>query len=134
MTVEELMQPRYEVIADYPNAKYEIGTILHVGKDIEECERADKSKIYILNSGGQFDTFPAIFRPLQWWEKRDIGDLPEYVKIVKQCRYAIDSIHKVNKWGKDSNQLFADIGTYWTANYFMPATQSEYEQFKNNEK
>src|ERR1700733_717010 len=84
MTSEELMKPRYKVIADWPGMPYNVGDILM--QDFED------SNIWVIPSLGMRsphlfahpENWPHLFRRLQWWEDMKPGDLPEYVKIVKK--------------------------------------------------
>lgn len=80
--VQKLLQPRYLVIADYPSSTFTVGEILPI--IVNEMGEA----IYAYpNTGGKagiyqthFNKYPHIFKPLFWWEERDIADMPEYLK------------------------------------------------------
>lgn len=64
--MEKLLVKRYEVIAYYPNSPFEIGEILH--KTVHTYDGI-RHCIPI----GEVEKCPAIFKELQWWEKRDIS-------------------------------------------------------------
>jgi len=112
MTVEELLRPRFEVIADYPESPYPVGEII---------ERTGKTTF--------FEKYPAIFKPLPWWSHRKIEDMPEYVKY----QYHNDSpiIFKSEKWDMGMpNQVSAMFNRSWYYTpYISPATLSDYTTF-----
>jgi hypothetical protein len=65
MDAKELMIPRFEIIADYPGLKYNVGRILtpitETGK-YYDCKDAPSSKII-----GFPEKYPHLFRKLNWW-------------------------------------------------------------------
>ncbi len=71
MTKQELMVNRYEVIADYPDSPFEKGDIYTIKNDCSKTQVENPEK------------YPKIFRKLEWYEKRTIEEMPEYLKIVK---------------------------------------------------
>ena len=122
MTQEDLLKPRYEVIADYPDSEFTVGQILEV--DIYNPDE-DDCKI-----------FPHLFHKLEWWEKRDIKDMPEYVKdedgeVWKVYEY---STHKssyvlLNKNFKDFYFPYGDHILY----ELLPSTLEEYTNYINTQ-
>ena len=132
MIQEELLKPRYEVIADYPNnEKYKVGDILQlettggVSNTLTDDNYVDEYESF-------FITYPHLFRKLEWWEKRDIKDMPEYVK----CTQTPDQLHFPNEvykvkwigysWGE------SEKGTIVTGtNCYIPATLEEYTNYIN---
>lgn len=64
MTREELMKPRFSVIADYPGLSYNVGDIVEVLTD---------------DNYGIIDMveYPHLFKKLKWWESRRIEDMPK---------------------------------------------------------
>ncbi len=62
MTAAELMQPRYEVIAEYPSCHHEKGSIVD---NVTEYMEAF------------FNKYPHLFRKLNWWEYRKVEDMPK---------------------------------------------------------
>jgi hypothetical protein len=126
MTTEELLKPRYEVIADYPNSNLEIGRI--IGHSIDGSEN-----IMELNEWLDFHKkYPAIFKLLEWWEKREEKDLPEYVKLDSGEVFKVTYLTK-NIRGKDA--LFMNDGKYdWFIGknimcFYEPATEEEYTNY-----
>jgi len=128
MSVEDLLKPRYKVIADYPGSDYHIGEILDrdwgwVGND----EVGFKHHI---------SHYPHLFKKLQWWEDRDEKDMPEYVKFTISSK---TDYFKILKWNMKEkfgyiNPEFNWQGcslTQWGPTYgYYPATKEEYENNK----
>lgn len=140
MSIEEILKPRWKVIASYPHCPYMIGDLLK-GND-EELHLTTTS----CGGGGQLHNVdnccPAnilsvmshLFGGLGWWQERKPEDMPEYVKhekgfIAKVKSHFCNSLGEENKFGC---QL--DIETEW--NYYsysrlQPATESEYLEYIN---
>lgn len=125
MTVERLLQPRYKVIADYPNSDFEIGFILYSDKNGFFYEYGDNGRWSV-----KPEKYPHIFKKLEWYEERKVEDMPEYVKELSE-----DSIKHVAKWKIDSEKdaYYAENGSYFVSAFnTIPATEQEYLQFKNS--
>jgi hypothetical protein len=81
MTKEELMKIRYMVIQNAPlltNKKGEIITCNHPYVTIE-CNFLFAKKVDI-----DPDTYPHIFRKLNWWECRNVEDMPKKIQSKTQ--------------------------------------------------
>lgn len=119
MIQEQLLQPRYEVIADYPFMnQYDV----FIGKIYSHDWDNKQARI----NGDAFSTldlskYPHLFRKLEWWEKRDIKDMPEYVKCIKtpDQKHFPDVVYKV------------DNSIVLNTNCYLPATEQEYTLFLN---
>lgn len=136
MTNEELLRPRYKVIADYPNATYDVGAIL--------IEHEETGELYSIEHG--FSPTPKIITPaiakdmphlfqcLNWWEERKMEDMPEYVKGFKQSIITRIDGEKV-KWsffngdvgGIEYDRSIGGGGTL--IKYLIPATLEEYNNY-----
>ena len=142
MTTEQLLQPRYEVIADYPiNRHFPLGEIFTLDYKEERSHVSNLGEPYCIvepKEGlplawylNEFEKYLHIFRKLEWWEKRKVEDMPDYVKLSNE------EIAKVNFWVEPDNR------GYWFANYdnnsgaychcIKPSTETEYLEFKNKE-
>jgi hypothetical protein len=72
-------------------------------------------------------------RKLEWWEDRDVKDMPEYVKAVRTFRgsqggfYENMSIHKVIRW--DVNLPYTTDREWIRVDYTIPATLEEYTHY-----
>jgi hypothetical protein len=132
MTVEELLIPRYKVIADFPGNEWEVGVVF---------EKLDKtagwlSPCFNINIGMRIETaekYPHLFRKLEWWEERDfdltgmyirVGDKDkphEYYKLVEKVEY-----RGFELWG-----MIDPTGHkhYYPLNETFPATEKEYNDY-----
>ncbi len=86
MTAEELLKPRYEVIADYPNNPHKIGDVIQANPNQQSIHLTTIS--YANDFGDRvnqqewaaptsFDKYPHLFRKLNWWEHRKVEDMPK---------------------------------------------------------
>ena len=91
MTAEELMVPRYEVIADYPGSTYPIGTIFTSMSNgfVRYMLDGDKHSTNGLN----LDKYPHLFRRMLWWEQRSVEDMPKRLKHL-----TVDGIEEIEEW------------------------------------
>lgn len=125
----DLLIPRYEVISDWPGRKdFVVGEVVTLDKpfspqyqmyEIVDCQGPRK----YINSF--FDMFPLQFKRLEWYEKRKIDEMPEYVKYWDTSLYV-----PVDRVCKFSDAPFNDT---WTSTNFQPATKEEYETYKSKQ-
>jgi len=145
MTPEELMMPRYEVIADYPYNPWLVGEVLSVDEKGELVGQTTGYPDYAyMITEKDVAHYPSIFRRLGWWEKREESDMPEYVRRNElnpptlQINGDLEPmVHKIKKqWSMGQgwrNSIYTNFISEWE-NYsypysaFIPATQTEYEQ------
>jgi hypothetical protein len=133
MTIEDLMQPRYKVIADYPgNTIYEVGHIIISRQGLVYCDP----------NGAKFSDYPHLFKRLKWWEERKIEDLPEYAK-VKYGDDDTDEIYALVHIDGDKRYWFyytdgelfgykIKSGGGQIITSLLPATLEEYNSYINN--
>lgn len=134
MTKEELLKPRYKVIADYPDRAFEMNMPLEYNV-VDSCFDNSKASGVTIEP----DNYPAIFKTLEWWEEREEKDMPEYVKVKRASLVpkkdipffakVTDRIHTLPvltgfKLSDGTDGLYAN----W-AN-LEPATKEEYESQK----
>jgi len=98
--IDDLMKPRYKVIADYPDNEFSVGEILP-----DEVVSNEEDEIL---------KYPHLFKKLEWWEERRESEMPEYVKIF-------DVVERFDKF-KSRWESFLAI----TKKDFTPATEVEY--------
>ena len=126
LSTEELLKPRYKVIADYPNSDWKLNEIL----DRDWSWDGDDENGF----AHSISQYPHLFKKLEWWEEREEKDMPEYVK------HKIDSeVYKLQKQSETTPSdayciKRASIGTesyyQWVSLYdLLPATYEEYEQY-----
>jgi hypothetical protein len=118
MTVDELLEPRFKVIADYPHSPFTVGAIMDKWNSISPDMQ-------------HYGKYPHLFKKLEWWEERQPGEMPEYVKGKK-------SVYKVKTYDFDTDTAFI-IGTDGIIRLSLlafvsrcfPATSEEYEAQQN---
>ena len=148
--VEKLLQPRYKVIADYPRNKYYEN--VEVGEIIEAWH---PNKILQDNITGFYGKYPHIFKELEWWEEREIKDMPMYLKqtgmVDDDDNTLPDWCFKVKKhfnagngeWRDNSIRIFCteehptkgwSLGNRsFHYSGFIPATEQDYLTYKQNQ-
>ena len=92
MTSEELLKPRYKIIAAIPFKEEE--DFWRVGEILDRNwgwhgDDEDGFKYHISD-------YPHLFKKLEWWEERKVEEMPEYVKLIIGNKTAF--VHKVEKW------------------------------------
>ena len=92
MNSEQLLNPRFEIIADYPESWRKVGDVL-------ECPNFDNdfTKKYWIEAN---EKYPHLFREMPWWENRNIEEMPKKLKSLSFP----DEIHEILEW--DMNMLF----------------------------
>ena len=105
MSNEDLLMPRYKVIGNYPGCPHSmpIGHILTLNLvffDLRFHGYTELEPVHLEEPG--FDNYPAIFKRLEWWEDREVKDLPKYVKI--QERFA-----EVKNWINQQSGLWLSL-------------------------
>lgn len=124
MLYAALMKLRFEVIAAYP------GSHLDVGKVIDY----DYGKT-TYDAHNNFEKFPAIFKQLEWWEKREWSEMPNYLKyktsqyseveyVVYPCKFSKEG----QGWTCHVEKSIIPHGNY--LNDKLPATEAEYLSYQ----
>lgn len=128
MTVEQLLQPRVILTANFP------GNIDPVGK----VYTLDMEDGYDIDFYETCKECPANFRVLEWWEERQPEDMMsvEFVRIVKYSRYwTVGDIVPVISFTVIQDKPYGYILKYnhWQPVFeLLPATKEEYDNFVNN--
>lgn len=146
-TVEELLLPRYKVIADYFYNPYKIGdiiTVLHDDRSVHlatTSQRDDFGETVNVDhyfNPARLKDYPHLFQPLPWWSDRKAEDMPAFIKCDER-------VWKIAEWKKDmlgrffpvnevetegETKNFANIKWHFAGDKFLPATIEEYEQYK----
>lgn len=125
---EELLKPRYKVIADYPDS------ILSVGDIFETYDNGIKYVTQL--SKVDVKEYPHLFKPLEWHEDRKPEDMPEYVKdigdgeIFRVDKYELPKKIQVIRNGKS---FHPDSPTHFVSiEHFHPATKEEWDNYINS--
>ncbi len=149
LSVEKLLEQRFKVIADYPHSPYKIGDLVEI-PDSSTSYHCTTTKAYnsfteeMCDSANYFsilqiENYKHLFRKLEWWEERDISEMPEYVKeeggkiylaswVLKDKNYPIKMILY-----EAPNEL--QCAEYYVTKkvmcFFEIATESEYLQYQS---
>lgn len=119
MTTEQLLKPRYKVIADYPFSPFKIGEIHTVG-DMESC--------IVITEG--MDNYPHLFRKLEWWEDREVSEIEavQYLSGISDGAF-----YKVDKYALKHDCVYINEEIE-ELRYYAPATLSDYTAYINQTK
>ncbi len=152
MKIEELLRPRYKVIADYPHNPWLVGEVLFVddkGELVGETIGYVDYAYEIMEN--EVSNFPSCFRRIEWWEDRKVEDMPEYVSYVSLTQkeklypgfigisddgfYKARVFEKITKWDKWAGHWF-DIGHQFNTHMHLPlpATEQEYLDYQKTQK
>jgi hypothetical protein len=128
MTPEQLLAPRYEVIAEDTTGDFVKGQILV--RDDEDILFSNYFGFEI--SEDTIKALPHLFNPLQWWEQRKVNEMPKYVKTGSGNRIA-----KARFDMQDTSAYFMfldhEVHPYSPSGWF-PATEEEYNKYINSKK
>lgn len=126
LTKEQLLIPRYKVIADYPGNGLEVGTIMTPAPDWKDFTIKFWSESY--------SKFPHLFKLLPWWCDRNAEDMPDYLRI----NYGNGPVLcKVNQWmHKIGEQMVFEyykngLPLRETTQGTEPITEEEYNEYIN---
>ncbi len=131
MSIEELMKPRYKVIAEYPKCPFEIGMVLKQDMDtvgevyvLESEVGRIGDKNYVMPQ--YVEKYAHLFSPLPWYAERAAVDFTGYVKLKLNEGTVVIEItgakfldKEYMKWKFGGTRL----------NDFLPATLAEYDQY-----
>lgn len=115
LSKEELLKPRYQVIADYPNNDYfPVGYIYTPSK-------SGGGRIYCDEKSKKFSDFPHLFKPLSWWEERSIEDMPKFLRVGNN-----GVIREVQEYHLRIDEVIFVGGKRRKLKQYQPATREEY--------
>lgn len=145
MKTDELLKPRYKVIADYPNSKGNVGDILYqyIFETSETGLYTFVSNLESPLSGynikpSDIDKYPHLFRKMDWWEDRGMEEMPKYLKYFDEDG-KLEFVLKVERY-----KSHRDMKMFWSFEYlwdnepnikrmsltgWIPATEQEYNDF-----
>lgn len=141
--MSDLMKPRVIVTNYYPDSPFQVGDVLYksyaqswLTNEAHEVYTLDETLLNALKAT-DVEKATTCFRSLAWHEKRDIKDMPEYVKMQEEEK---TEIVKVAEWVFDRrNDYVCKIEhEYYNAISYdtdiYPATEQEYTDFVNSKK
>jgi len=126
MTTEELLKPRYKVIANYPNTVLLMNDIIELRYSVQ----LPQSKEYVnIGFAGvrvwheeELKRYPHLFKKLEWWEERSADELPKYIKVKDTGHYTNEND---KKW-KQSGEVVETKNEIDSLYFYLPATLEEF--------
>lgn len=135
-SVEELMRPRVIVENLWPGCPFEVGDILindgdyyWVVGDVGWYSKVDKNEV---------EPFPYLMRPLPWWEEREPGEMPEYVRyaengmIAKVDHFDLETTSAWFMYLEGGIHPYAPGGSALENTHWLPATEQDYITYINS--
>lgn len=104
MKAQELLNPRFEVIEKYPHSQYKVGDILEL-KEITTSKIFHNDDEFLVGNyfkQDELESFPHLFRKLNWWEHRKKEDMPK--KLICKAIKDDNEVMEILDW--DMNNLF----------------------------
>lgn len=140
--VQELLKPRVKVIAPWPEMERwlaRVGDILTDPGGNETVRNQNDDAVPTF----EWETFPHLFRKLEWFDERDIEDMPDYVRCISEFHRIIKEgrVYKVVSKGSfdDDMELNMRASKYWcfvegyerrlNYSHFVPATSADYTAY-----
>lgn len=122
-----LLQPRYEVIGDYPGNIFKVTDVLTKNPYAQSCYG---------NLNGVIchpENYPNLFRHMAWWEQRGKEDMPKFLSY-KLFSNETPRVFKVatHFYGINGARPDGFIDEYGDFRYYsrtIPATESEYNEY-----
>lgn len=120
MTPEELLRPRYKVIADFPYNDRKVGSVINCSTHNPYPQQ-------------HLDKYRNIYKKLEWWEDREEKDMPKYVKNVNKGH---GGVFKAIFYMEETSAFFMfleerSIHPYHPdEKHWLPATKEEYDNYK----
>lgn len=130
-SVEELLKPRYRVIADYPGSAFQIDQII-VPELVNERHEFPSGVILKLTA------FPHLFRKLEWWEDRKPEEMPEYVEyaengmVAKVHHFDLETTSPWFMYLEGGVHPYCPGGSALENTHWIPATHDEYLAYINS--
>ncbi len=137
LTKEQLLQPRYRVIADYPFSPYKNGDIIEpkdgywIASRVQSFEAFELRTVEHSFEERELTKYTNLFERARWSDNRLREDFPEYVLYDKTCVPA-----KVLSVKCDEAGFVTEVETdaepeeyYRAAIWDFPATKEEYEAY-----
>lgn len=133
--MNDLLMPRYKVIADYPEMPFSLNQIIDINTNwlgeasYEWADYDGMRRVYQT----ELNQYPHLFKPLSWWEDRDFNDMPEYIKAKERDGSYV--LYKITGWnfGEYTTGYFENgVPISMEENDILPATEEEYTQYINS--
>ena len=125
LSKEELLKPRYKVIASWPNSDLPVDLVV---TQIGNGKWSDGKDYEFAESELWFKRYPHLFRKLHWSEDRSVEDMPEYVYFKEghwEGCYKVLKHFYANGWCRVLNKIEVDY-PYHT---LTPATIEDFNTY-----
>lgn len=132
MTPDELLMPRYKVIAIDTTESFQIGEILNHPPEWNDY-------LWVTPDGKIIfypEKYPHLFKPLQWWEDRKPEEMPQYVVICidvssfGKCLNVKEWFYYTSPIGEERSIGFKDHdGNTIGAHAVRPITEADYNAY-----
>lgn len=129
MKKHNLLFPRFKVLIDYPDSRYQVGQVITLNNQdasgrhyYEYADYDGLCKVFEI----EFANYPKVFKRLKWYEERDIKEMPQYI------RFASGLIEKVPMWDiSDKGRFYFEMRGHSAIidDYAFPASEEEYRDF-----
>lgn len=117
MSVQELLNRRFLLIADYPDNPANVGDIFTQIEGRAACSNG-KGAMDII----ELEKYPHLFRKLHWAEFRDEKYLPQYVKSVSNPNW----VKEVESYDLEGRFKYKFNWMSMSLKDVLPATREEY--------
>ena len=138
MKVKELIMPRFEVIAEYPNCEFKKGeTLVRIKNATNDWYHKE---IYASTAGillSDLEKYPHLFKKLNWWENRKEEEMPKYLKHRMQVDSENWAYDKIEGWDMrclvgwlDEEEMKCCSLLSWSPEQgYFPAKKEDYENY-----
>lgn len=134
LSPEELLKPRFKVIAGYPHSPCTVGDIFTFDREVAQAYNRWVNQKGEYTTRIHFESYPHLFKKLAWWEKRKPEDMPEYLKNDDALNSVPEMVNVVDwEMEEESIPCFKANGDnmYTWVRGFIPATEADYLTYKN---
>lgn len=117
MPIARLLEPRFKIIALYPECPFAVGHIYRLSNDA---------------LANFYRNYPHLFREVPWYEGRELPEMPKYLKkrvdnvwvFLKPDRHFSSSDGEYNPFG------FLASGRFWAYVNTVPLSEEDYLKAK----
>lgn len=138
LSKSELLKSRYIVEAPMPGAQF---SHFLPGDILEEKDHSLYQSGTVWGHADETDVckwtticpnYPHLFRPLPWYEKREIEDMPEYLSYTSGIYKAFWSVDDKGIFLLKIGDLINKYPIWFYSRSLQPATPEEYEAYINS--
>lgn len=130
--MENLLIPRFEIIADYPLCPYRVGRVLTpVTKKNQFFECIEAPASLLIQSP---ENYPHLFRKMDWWELRTEQEMPKYLmSLIDEEVYEVLKWHRNNTFGQTEPDRMSgcDLTCFKSEYGYVPITEEQYLKLKS---